>query len=151
MFSRRTVSTGIAVIFAVTTLRANAAEQIVRVSKDPNCDCCGGWVAHLRDAGFTVSVTDTNDLGAVKVRLGVPADLAACHTGEIAGYTIEGHVPASIVRRLLRERPLAKGLAVAGMPVGSPGMEVPDGRTQAFDVELVAKDGTTSRFSRHGE
>lgn len=143
MLSRRDFAKVITVVTLAGTLRANAEEQIVRVSKDPNCDCCGGWVAHLHDAGFTVAVTNTNDLGAVKAQLGVPSDLAACHTAEVAGYTIEGHVPASVIRRLLRERPLAKGLAVAGMPVGSPGMEVPGTAPEEYDVILFGAERRT--------
>jgi len=117
------------------------------VHKDPNCGCCGGWVEHLRDAGFKVDVRDVPDLNRVKTRLGVPADLAACHTAELSGYAIEGHVPAAALRRLLSEKPKAKGLAVPGMPVGSPGMEVPDGRTEEYDVVLFGMQRRTyARF-----
>ena len=105
----------------------------------------------MRKAGFEVTVNDVDNVNPVKMRVGVPPAKGSCHTSEVAGYFLEGHVPASDVKRLLAERPAAKGLVVPGMPMGSPGMEVPDGRTQAYDVELVAKDGTTSRFSRHGE
>lgn len=88
-----------------------------------NCGCCTGWVQHLKDAGFTVTVQETAQLPAVRKRLGVPGDLAACHTAEIGGYVIEGHVPAFALRQLLEKRPTAIGLAVPGMPAGSPGME----------------------------
>ena len=91
--------------------------------KDPDCGCCAGWVQHLRDAGFTVQVEETGDLNAVRTRLGIPRDLVACHTAEVGGYLLEGHVSAAAVRRLLSERPGAHGLAVLGMPLGSPGME----------------------------
>lgn len=123
----------------------------VTVHKSPSCGCCVKWVEHMRKAGFEVTVNDVDNVHLVKMRVGVPPAKGSCHTAEVAGYFLEGHVPASDVKRLLAERPAAKGLAVPGMPMGSPGMEVPDGRTQAFDVELVAQDGTTSRFSRHGE
>ena len=123
----------------------------VTVHKSPSCGCCVKWVEHMRKAGFEVTVNDIDNVHTVKMRVGVPPATCSCHTAEVAGYFLEGHVPASDVKRLLAERPAAKGLAVPGMPMGSPGMEVPDGRTQAYDVELVAKDGTTSRFSRHGE
>jgi hypothetical protein len=96
-------------------------------------------------------VKDVDNVHPVKMRVGVPAGKGSCHTAEVAGYFLEGHVPASDVKRLLAERPTAKGLAVPGMPLGSPGMEAPDGSTKPFDVELVANDGSTSQFSRHGK
>jgi hypothetical protein len=96
-------------------------------------------VRHVKNAGFTVTVEETADLQAVRRRLGVPDDLAACHTAEIAGYVIEGHVPASAIRRLLERRPTAVGLAVPGMPAGSPGME--GGTPQKYDVVLFGASG----------
>jgi hypothetical protein len=122
----------------------------VTVYKSPTCSCCIKWVAHLRDAGFTVEVRDVDNVHPVKMRVGVPVGKGSCHTAEVAGYFLEGHVPAADVKRLVAEKPAAKGLAVPGMPLGSPGMEVPDGRTQPYDVELVANDGSTSRFSQYG-
>ena len=112
---------GLVVALIVPRSSALAQTSTILVHKDPNCSCCSGWVRHLKDAGFAVTVEETADLQAVRRRIGVPADLAACHTAEIAGYVIEGHVPASAVRRLLKERPDATGLAVPGMPAGSPG------------------------------
>jgi hypothetical protein len=106
----------------------------IAVSKDPNCGCCTAWADHLRGAGFPVKVADRSDMRAVKVRLGVPNDLASCHTAEVAGYVLEGHVPASAVIRLLREKPEARGLAVPGMPIGSPGME--GGEHETYEVML---------------
>ena len=123
----------------------------VTVYKSPTCNCCIKWVAHLRDAGFTVEVRDVDNVHPVKMRVGVPVGKGSCHTAEVAGYFLEGHVPAADVKRLVAEKPAAKGLAVPGMPLGSPGMEVPDGRTQPYDVELVANDGSTSRFSQYGD
>ena len=114
------------------------ANNGIQVHKDPNCTCCTGWVRHLRDAGFVVSAVETTDLQSVKTRLGVPADLAACHTAEADGYVLEGHVPAVAVRRLLTERPTATGLAVPGMPIGSPGME--GGAPKPYDVVLFGPD-----------
>jgi hypothetical protein len=113
-----------------------ASEPTVTVTKDPNCGCCSGWVEHLRQAGFVVEVRDVSDLNRVKARLGIPSDLAACHTAEVSGYVIEGHVPASALRRFLDEKPNARGLAVAGMPVGSPGMEVPGTPPEEYNVIL---------------
>ena len=101
---------------------ASAALPKIVVSKDPYCGCCAGWADHLRTAGFPVEVVEAADLAPLKARLGVPHDLMACHTAEIEGYVIEGHVPAAAIQRLLAEKPQAKGLAVPGMPVGSPGM-----------------------------
>ncbi|TCU63727.1 hypothetical protein EDE08_118120 [Bradyrhizobium sp. R2.2-H] len=121
---------------------AVAAESVIKVHKDPNCGCCSGWVQHLRDAGFTVQVDDASDLPGVRKRLGVPADLAACHTAEVDGYVLEGHVPAPAVRRLLTERPKALGLAVPGMPVGSPGME--GGHPQPYAVVQFGPAGRTT-------
>lgn len=123
----------------------------VTVYKSPTCGCCVKWVDHMRDAGFDVVVNDVDNVHPVKLRVGVPPGKGSCHTAEVDGYFLEGHVPAADVKRLLTERPAARGLAVPGMPAGSPGMEVPDGRVQPHDVELVARDGTTSRFSRQGE
>ena len=123
----------------------------VTVYKSRSCGCCGKWVDHMRKSGFTVEVQDVDNVHPIKMRVGVPIAKGSCHTAEVAGYFLEGHVPASDVKRLLSEKPAAKGLAVPGMPLGSPGMEAADGRTQPYDVELVANDGSTSRFSRHGE
>lgn len=111
-----------------------AAETVVLVHRDPNCGCCADWARHLKVAGFTVTIEETTDIQAVRKRLRVPADLAACHTAEADGYVIEGHVPAAAVRRLLKERLNAGGLAVPGMPSGSPGME--GGRADSYDVIL---------------
>lgn len=128
---------GSAFIFPGTL--ASADEAAILVYKDPDCGCCGRWVEHLKAAGFVVTVKEASDLHVVRQRLGVPDDLAACHTAQVRGYVVEGHVPAIAVRRLLEERPTAVGLAVPGMPAGSPGME---GRTPgAYDVMLFGADG----------
>jgi hypothetical protein len=118
---------------------AFAQTSHILVHKDPNCGCCTGWVRHLKDAGFAVTVEETRDLQPVRKRLGVPADLAACHTAEVDGYVLEGHVPAAAVRRLLEKRPTAIGLAVPGMPAGSPGME--GGTPQRYDVVRFGANG----------
>lgn len=139
--SRRTVLFALASAAVVAMARTgNAAVPTVVVSKDPRCGCCNGWVEHLRASGFVVEARDVTDLATVKARLGVPADLASCHTAEIAGYVIEGHVPASAIRRLLREKPQARGLAVPGMPVGSPGMEVPGTAPEEYAVILFGRE-----------
>lgn len=126
-----------------------SALPLVVVYKTPTCGCCGGWVEHIRDAGFPVEVHDLDNLNAIKERVGVPYGKGSCHTAEVGGYFVEGHVPAADIRRLLAEKPQAKGLTVPGMPAGSPGMEVPDGTVQPYDVELVAADGTTTVFAHH--
>lgn len=95
------------------------------VWKDPNCGCCDGWVRHMRDAGFRVTTSDSNNMEAVKRARGVPDELQSCHTAVIDGYVIEGHVPAEDIKRLIAERPGARGVAVAGMPRSAPGMDQP--------------------------
>jgi hypothetical protein len=124
-------------------------KEVITVHKDPTCGCCSGWVKHLQLAGFGTKVIDTTDLDAVKRRLGVPDDLAACHTAEVAGYIIEGHVPAAALKRFLAEKPNAKGLAVPGMPIGSPGME--GGRSEKYDVVLFGQNGPRTYMSFIGE
>lgn len=121
------------------------------VSKSASCGCCHLWVEHMEKAGFELEVVNTEELNPIKQRVGVPYGKGSCHTAEVGGYFVEGHVPAADIKRLLAERPDAKGLVVPGMPAGSPGMELPDGRVQPYVVELVAKDGTTSEFARHGD
>ena len=124
------------------TFSASALSSAVTVHKDPNCGCCTGWVRHLKDAGLAVTIEETADLQAVRKRLGVPSDLAACHTAEIGGYVVEGHVPALAVRQLLEKRPAAIGLAIPGMPAGSPGME--GGTPRKYDVVLFGPSGRQS-------
>lgn len=119
---------------------ALAALPPVTVYKDARCGCCAAWARHLSDAGFDVSTRDVTDLPARKRALGVPAKLGSCHTAEVGGYVVEGHVPAAAIKRLLQERPAAAGLAVAGMPIGSPGMEGPN--PEPYDVHLFGGDGT---------
>lgn len=133
------------------TVRAPGAvdTDTVVVYKSPTCHCCSKWVEHLRSAGFTVSVKNENAMTPLKTRLGVPADLASCHTALVRGYLIEGHVPAQDIRRLLAEHPKAKGLAVPGMPIGSPGMEQGD-RIDPYKVVLFSDDAPPSVFATHG-
>jgi hypothetical protein len=117
-------------------------KQVITVHKDPTCGCCSGWVQHLQNAGFVTKVLDASDIDAMKGRLGVPNDLAACHTAEVAGYIIEGHVPATALKRFLAEKPNTTGLAVPGMPMGSPGME--GGDPEPYEVILFGPDGRRS-------
>ena len=121
------------------------------VTKNVTCGCCKAWVERMREAGFRVEVHDVDSLDPIKTRVGVPAGKGACHTAEVGGYFVEGHVPAADIKRLLAEKPAAKGLVLPGMPMGSPGMELPDGTTQPYTVELVENDGHTEVFARHDQ
>lgn len=121
----------------------------VEVFKTPYCGCCEAWVEHLKGAGFPVKVTVVEDTAPVRKRHGIRDELGSCHTGVVSGYALEGHVPASDVKRLLAAKPNAAGLAVPGMPAGSPGMEA-GGRKEPFDVLLVDKSGRTSVYASYG-
>jgi hypothetical protein len=145
--SRRTLlATGTALL-ALPAARASAAAlPRITVWKAANCGCCVHWVEHLHQAGFPTEVHEVDDMDPVKARLGVAADVSSCHTGLVEGYFIEGHVPAGAIKRLLAERPQAKGLAVPGMPAGSPGMET--GTKVPYDVLLVAAGGAIV-YERH--
>lgn len=123
----------------------------IAVYKDANCGCCHQWVAHLQAEGFEVSAADVDDTGLWRRRFGMPDRFASCHSAQVGGYAIEGHVPATEIRRLLKDKPAATGLAVAGMPAGSPGMEDPrkPKARAAYEVLLVGKDGTTSVYRRY--
>jgi hypothetical protein len=144
-----------AAAFAAPTLPAFAAAQakvpLIAVWKSPDCGCCKDWVTHLEANGFRVQVHDVGNTAA-RARLGIPMALGSCHTGEIAGYAVEGHVPAREIQRLLKEKPRGvAGLAVPGMPVGSPGMDGPEygSRRDPYDVLLVRKDGSASAYETY--
>jgi hypothetical protein len=128
-------------------LAANPLEKIT-VWKTPNCGCCKDWVAHLQSNGFQVVTNDVPDTAPMRQKLGLPAKFSSCHTAQLGAYVLEGHVPAQEVRRLLREKPRAVGLAVPGMPVGSPGMEMGDSR-DAYDVMLVLADGSSRVYQSY--
>ena len=129
---------------------ASAAAPQVTVFRNPSCGCCTAWVEHLRAHGFAVTVDEVPDTGLPRRLAGIPDRLGSCHTARVGGYSIEGHVPAAEIRRLLAQRPDAVGLAVPGMPVGSPGMESPDGRVDRYEVLLVDRKGGTRTWSHHG-
>ncbi|QTD45116.1 DUF411 domain-containing protein [Ottowia testudinis] len=122
----------------------------VELWKDASCGCCGDWISHMKQHGFTVTAHDTGH-HAVRARLGLAARYGSCHTALVGGYVVEGHVHADDVRRLLREKPMALGLAVPGMPVGSPGMDGPvyGGRRDKYDTLLVLRDGSSQVFRSH--
>lgn len=128
----------------VSVVRA-AQGPALQVWKDPSCGCCEGWVRHMRAAGFEATVHEVADLQAVKAVNGVPDKLQSCHTATVGGYVVEGHVPASDVRRLLAERPRAKGLAAPGMPPSSPGMDIPG---TPYEVILFG-GGADRMWARH--
>lgn len=135
---------------ACSSSRAEApAAPVMTVYKSPTCGCCANWVDHVKAAGFTVQVHDVENMTEIKDEAGVPRGSRSCHTALIDGYTLEGHVPAEDIRRLLDERPKIAGLAVPGMPVGSPGMEVPGQAADEYEVIAYTVDGATSVYASH--
>ncbi|WP_125255837.1 DUF411 domain-containing protein [Brevundimonas fluminis] len=150
--SRRLVLAAIATVATTGVACAKTPPpRDLTVYKTPTCPCCDGWVAHMREAGFTTAVTVVDDLQPIRQRAGLPDALASCHTGMIGGYVVEGHVPAADVIHILDQRPSAVGLTVPGMPLGSPGMETPQGRRQPYDTLLVLRSGETRVFARHNQ
>jgi hypothetical protein len=143
----QTIMRSIAAVLLLALLPLQAAGPVIAVYKTPTCGCCGKWVDHLRAAGFTARVTDLRSTAEYRRKQGVPDQLASCHTAVIGDYVVEGHVPAADIRRLLKEEPKARGLAVPGMPMGSPGMEGP--RREAYSVLLFHSDGRTSVFRKY--
>ncbi len=141
---------GLAVAFSggVWMQAQTAAKPQMTVYKDPSCGCCLNWVEHLRKNGFEVKAIDVPDIDQVKRTYGVPASAASCHTGLVNGYVIEGHVPADAILKVLREKPAIAGLAVPGMPAGSPGMEVPGGQVQPYTVLAFDKNGKTTEYQK---
>jgi hypothetical protein len=126
---------------------AMAAAPVIEVFKSESCGCCAAWVDHLKANGFAPKVSNVANPSDYRERGGIPDELGSCHTAMVQGYAIEGHVPASDIRRLLAEKPKAKGLAVPAMPLGSPGMEGP--RKDPFDVLLVQANGKTKVFKHY--
>lgn len=121
------------------------------VYKSPTCGCCGDWVEHVQANGFTVKVEEVQDLAAIKARYQVPMEMQSCHTAVVDGYVVEGHVPAAEIERLLAERPDVVGIAVPGMPIGSPGMEIEVAAPQPFDVVAFDDSGRTTTFASYSE
>lgn len=134
-----------AALVSGTTLASG--QPLLEVYKSPSCGCCGAWEQHMAAAGFNVRSQPVRDVPSQRQKLGMPEAYGSCHTARVGGYLIEGHVPAADVRRLLAERPDAIGLAVPGMPQGSPGMESP--RPQAYDTLLIRKDGQARVYQHH--
>ncbi|HYP70480.1 MAG TPA: DUF411 domain-containing protein [Variovorax sp.] len=149
--NRRTLlAAGLAAGIAPAFAQGAGGKIPVEVWKDPSCGCCKDWVTHLESNGFAVKVNESGN-NTARSRLGIDRKFGSCHTAQVGGYAIEGHVPAGDIKRLLKERPTAVGLAVPGMPVGSPGMDGPDygGRKDAFDVLLLTRDGGSKVFRRY--
>ncbi|MDB5794044.1 MAG: hypothetical protein JWR25_423 [Noviherbaspirillum sp.] len=146
MIRRILVQTILASTLAAPLL-ATAAAPVIEVYKSASCGCCTGWVDHLKASGFAVNVQNVANPSDYREKYGIPNAPGSCHTGMVQGYAIEGHVPASEIRRLLAEKLRAKGLAVPSMPMGSPGMEGP--RNDPYGVLLVQTDGRTSTYKHY--
>ena len=150
--SRRAILIGGTALLAASPLQALAqgARPTIHVLKDPDCGCCSAWIEILENEGFAVTVEPSvgADLMRYKILSGIPSEMASCHTGRIDGYMIEGHVPVADIRRLLNERPDAVGLAVPGMPYGSPGMG-PESEREAYEVFLIRRDGAAMPYSSY--
>jgi hypothetical protein len=146
----RTRSRIVKAIFAaslLTSMPVQAAGPKINVYKTTTCGCCGKWVEHLKANGFTPVVTDVPSTAEYRRKYGVPEQLLSCHTATVGGYSVEGHVPAADIQRLLKEKPKAQGLAVPGMPLGSPGMEA--ARKDPYSVLLFTSDGRTTVFQKY--
>jgi hypothetical protein len=151
-FGRRSVTAvvvliGALVSVAAASLAGKTQARVIMVHMSPYCGCCGGWIDHMRENGFSLMVREVEDLEPIRAEHGVTDELMSCHTAVVDGYVVEGHVPATDVRRLLQERPEAKGLAAPGMPAGSPGME--GAGKESYNVFLFTEDGDTRVFASH--
>ena len=150
MSTRRILLGQLAAVLAVgPAIAATESNKspLIKVYKSPTCGCCSKWIDHVQTAGFQVEATDVVDVAVYKQQYGVPRELSACHTGIVAGYVVEGHVPADDIIRLLREQPDVVGIAVPGMPMGSPGMESP--RPERYETLAFDKEGGITVFAVH--
>jgi len=148
--SRRGFLGGVAGIWLAGLPRGKtAAPTAITIYKSRSCGCCAKWVEHVKAAGFEARVHDEESMDGLKDELGVPQEVRSCHTAVVGGFLIEGHVPAADIRQLLTRRPKAAGLAVPGMPAGTPGMAETGSRIADFDVLAFQTDGSTSVFARH--
>lgn len=148
---QKAVIAAVALLAIGSALWAQSPSQFpsVEVYRSPTCGCCAKWIAHLSQHGFTVNTTDVPDMSPIKKQHQVPSAVASCHTALVGGYVVEGHVPATDVQRLLQERPAVAGVAVPGMPIGSPGMEVEGSRSEAYDVVAFNAEGPIRVFASH--
>lgn len=147
---RRMLLVGAIAMGSHSLVSAASPRTPVQVWKDPNCGCCQDWIVHLEKNGFSVAVHDQGN-NAARSRLGMPKKYASCHTALVQGYVLEGHVPATDIQRLLKEKPVGLGLAVPAMPIGSPGMDGPEygGRRDPYDVLLIQRDATSTVFKSY--
>jgi hypothetical protein len=148
---RRTVTLALLSAFIAPAMAQRRSEPLIEVYKSPTCGCCKDWIKHLEANGFAVKAHDVADSRQYRARFGMPHKYGSCHTGLVAGYVVEGHVPAREIKRLLRERPSALGISVPGMPIGSPGMDTPsyNGHVDPYDVLLVQADGRATVFAAY--
>ena len=144
----RLALTATAALAAPWLAHAGSASEEITVWKTPDCGCCKAWVTHLQKNGFKVVANNVKDTAPMRLKLGMPEKMGSCHTAVLGGYALEGHVPASEIRQLLREKPKAVGLAVPGMPTGSPGMEM-GGAHDAYNVMLVLHDGSSRIYKSY--
>ena len=135
-------------LLAACSPKADTSQPTIAVWKSPSCSCCSKWVEHLRQDGFNVTIHNETAMKPLKTKLGIPQALASCHTAMVDGYVIEGHVPAKDIHKLLGEKPSAHGLAVPGMPIGSPGMEQGD-RRDTYETVLFTSNGESSTYVQH--
>lgn len=134
-------------LFSASSPISAASGPTVTIYKSSSCGCCTSWMEHMREAGFQVESVNDPDLAIIKADHHVPRHLTACHTASVEGYTVEGHVPASAIKRMLSEKPQIAGIGVGGMPKGSPGMP---GMPEHFEVESFTREGATAVWSSHG-
>jgi hypothetical protein len=142
------IACGLVLVVILLVSCRSADPGTITVYKSPTCGCCGKWIEHLEAGGFAVEVIEVKNVGQIKKKNGVPAELASCHTALVDGYVIEGHVPAEDVKRLLEERPEIAGLAVPAMPIGSPGMEGPN--PEPYEVIAFTEEGSAYTYASHG-
>ena len=139
----------ITLLATILSSRFSVAEDAIKVYKSPTCGCCSAWIEHLEQKGFRIDAHDVESVNPYKQALGVPYGMGSCHTATIDGYFIEGHVPAEDIKRLLKERPEIIGLTVPGMPIGSPGMEMPNRAPDPFNVYAIDRAGNKTVFASH--
>jgi hypothetical protein len=142
----RSIALSLTIALAAAVAPAAQIATPITVYKSPTCGCCGKWVEHMKKAGFNPQVNDLPNVAPIKQAAGVPAELQSCHTSTVEGYTIEGHVPADVIRQLLKEKPKVAGIAVPGMPIGSPGMEQGD-RQDKYNIVAFGKDGSQKVYA----
>lgn len=142
----RAVALTVSFVLAIALAPSAQVATPMIVYKSPTCGCCGKWVEHVRKAGFNPQVNDLPNVAPIKQAAGVPGELHSCHTSTVEGYTIEGHVPADVIRQLLKEKPKVAGIAVPGMPIGSPGMEQGDQKDK-YNIIAFSKDGTQKVYA----